>query len=140
MGTLRIVEEASLTDVGRQRSGNEDNFLHAPPFFAVADGMGGAQAGEVASQMAVDTFSEVRDENGSPEEQLTAIAKAANRKIYEMAQQDSSRAGMGTTLIAVKVASGEVHVGHVGDSRLYLLRDDRLRRLTNDHSLVEELV
>ena len=140
MGTLRIIEEASLTDVGRQRHGNEDNFLHAPPFFAVADGMGGAQAGEVASQMAVDTFSEQRDESASPEEQLTAIAKAANRKIYEMAQQDSTRAGMGTTLIAVKVGNGEVHVGHVGDSRLYRFRDDALERLTNDHSLVEELV
>jgi protein phosphatase len=140
MGTLRIIEEASLTDVGRQRHGNEDNFLHAPPFFAVADGMGGAQAGEVASQLAVDTFSEQQDESASPEEQLTAIAKAANRKIYEMAQQDSSRAGMGTTLIAVKVGNGEVHVGHVGDSRLYRFRDDALERLTNDHSLVEELV
>lgn len=139
MGNLRIVEEASLTDVGRQRHGNEDNFLHDPPFFAVADGMGGAQAGEVASQVAVDTFGEQKDENATPEEQLTAIAKAANRKIYEMAQEDSSRAGMGTTLVAVKVGDGEVHVGHVGDSRLYLFRDDSLEQVTMDHSLVEEL-
>ena len=140
MSPLRIVEEASLTDVGRQRSGNEDSLLHAAPFFAVADGMGGAQAGEIASQIAVETFADDRDASASPEEQLSTIAKSANRKIYEKAREDASQAGMGTTLIAVMVGNGEVHVGHVGDSRLYRFRDDELERLTDDHSLVEELV
>ncbi|HEX8075353.1 MAG TPA: Stp1/IreP family PP2C-type Ser/Thr phosphatase [Thermoleophilaceae bacterium] len=136
---LRIAEKASLTDVGRQRQSNEDSFLERPPLFAVADGMGGARAGEVASRMAVEAF----DDSGadaSPEEMLSRVAREANRRIYEAAQGDSEHAGMGTTLTAAVVSGREVAVGHVGDSRLYRLRDGRLERLTDDHSLVEELV
>jgi PPM family protein phosphatase len=137
---LTIVEEFALSDVGRQRQTNEDSFLESSPIFAVADGMGGARAGEVASRLAVETFSEQRDESASPEAQLAEVARTANRKIYTLAQEDSSRAGMGTTLTAVMVHDGELAIGHVGDSRAYRFRDGGLERLTQDHSLVEELV
>ena len=137
---LRIADHASRTDVGRQRHTNEDNLYDKPPLFAVADGMGGAQAGEVASQMAIDEFVEQRNTDESAEQQLERIAKAANRKIWDMAQADSRHAGMGTTLTAAMVDGQSVAVGHVGDSRLYLYRDGDLERLTRDHSLVEEFV
>src|SRR2546423_727386 len=101
--------------------------------------MGGARAGEVASRMAVEAF-ESAEAGDSPEAQLRGVAREANRRIYEMAQGDSEHAGMGTTLTAAMVAGREVAVGHVGDSRLYRLRGGRLERLTEDHSLVEELV
>ena len=137
---LRIVEKASLTDVGRQRQSNEDSYLERAPLFAVADGMGGARAGEVASRMAVEAFEDSEDAEGGPEEMLRDVAREANRRIYEMAQGDSEHAGMGTTLTAAMVSGREVAVGHVGDSRLYRLRDGALEQLTDDHSLVEELV
>jgi protein phosphatase len=137
---LRIAEKASLTDVGRQRQSNEDSFLESPPVFAVADGMGGARAGEVASRMAVEAFAAEDSPRGSPEEILRGVAQEANRRIYEAAQGDSEHAGMGTTLTAAMVSGRELAVGHVGDSRLYRLRDGKLEQLTDDHSLVEELV
>ena len=138
--SLRIADEACLTDVGRQRHTNEDSFYAEAPVFAVADGMGGAQAGEVASAMAVEEFSNGHDASKTPEAQLAEVARAANRRIWEMAQSDQQHAGMGTTLTAVMVGDTDVSVGHVGDSRLYLLRDGSLERLTRDHSLVEEFV
>src|SRR2546421_1734021 len=101
--------------------------------------MGGARAGEVASRMAVEAFDSAA-KDASPEETLRSVAREANRRIYEMAQGDSGHAGMGTTLTAAMVPGGEVAVGHVGDSRLYRLRDGKLERLTEDHSLVEELM
>ena len=137
---LHIADHASLTDVGRQRHTNEDSYYESPPLFAVADGMGGAQAGEVASAMAVDEFEQSHDGDVTPEQRLEAIAKTANRKIYEMAQSDSRHAGMGTTLTATMLDDEAVAVGHVGDSRLYLYRDGKLERMTRDHSLVEEFV
>ena len=137
---LAIVEEAGVTDVGRQRKTNEDSFYEASPVFAVADGMGGARAGEVASRIAVAAFEEGVDPSASPEHELTRIAKEANRRIHEMAREDESRAGMGTTLTAVIVGEKEVAIGHVGDSRAYRMRDGVLERLTTDHSLVEEYV
>lgn len=137
---LRIAEEAGLTDVGRQRHTNEDRFYESAPVFAVADGMGGARSGEVASQIAVDEFSQQDVADGSAEDRLASIAHAANRKIYELAQSDESHAGMGTTLTAAMVGDNEISLGHVGDSRAYRFRDDKLERLTQDHSLVEELM
>jgi serine/threonine protein phosphatase PrpC len=137
---LRIVEEAGRTDVGRERSQNEDAFLESSPLFCVADGMGGARAGEVASQIAVETLADGGPTDSGAESMLAASAQAANRKIYELAQSDESRSGMGTTLTAVLVEDGDVVTGHVGDSRLYRLREGELDRLTRDHSLVEELV
>jgi PPM family protein phosphatase len=137
---LRIADHASKTDVGRQRHTNEDNLYDQPPLFAVADGMGGAQAGEVASEMAISEFVAERDAEAAAEQQLEQIALAANRKIWDLAQSDSRHAGMGTTLTAAMVDGQQVAVGHVGDSRLYLYRDGQIERMTRDHSLVEEFV
>ena len=137
---IAVVEEVGLTDVGRQRQSNEDSFHDAPPVFAVADGMGGARAGEVASRMAVEAFGDSTDPGAEPEAHLAEIARRANRRIYEMARSDEAYRGMGTTLTAAIVRGREIAVGHVGDSRLYRLRDGRLERLTTDHSLVEEYV
>jgi PPM family protein phosphatase len=136
---LRIAEHAGATDVGRQRQTNEDDFVESPPFFAVADGMGGAKAGEVAARIAAEAFEQERGGDEPPEAQLERIARAANRRIYELATKDESRRGMGTTLTAVRVGDREVSIGHVGDSRAYRFREGRLEQLTRDHSLVAEL-
>ncbi len=136
---LRISEHAGSTDVGRQRHTNEDALLVSPPFFAVADGMGGARAGEVASQLAMEAFGADRATDLSPEDRLAAIARDANRRIYDLASQDETRRGMGTTLTAAIVSDDEVSIGHVGDSRAYRLREGELEQLTRDHSLVAEL-
>ena len=137
---LSIIEEVGLSDVGRHRQGNEDSYFMAAPVYAVADGMGGAQAGEVASRIAVEEFESERGEASGPEAMLAEIARTANRRIHELARADHSRAGMGTTLSAAMVAGDDVSIGHVGDSRVYRFRDDRLERLTTDHSYVQELV
>ncbi len=137
---LKIVEKAALTDVGRQRQSNEDSYLERSPLFAVADGMGGARAGEVASRLAVEAFDSEEQPGGSPEQRLAEVARAANRQIHKMSREDSDHAGMGTTLTAALVDDREVAIGHVGDSRLYRFRDGELERLTQDHSLVEEFV
>ena len=137
--TLVIAEQAYRTDTGRQRQANEDSYFARPPIFAVADGMGGAQAGEVASRIAAGAFEGTMGPDEAAEQQLEGIAKHANREIHELAQRDSSRAGMGTTLTAALLRDDEVALGHVGDSRAYVLRDGDLKRLTKDHSLVEEL-
>jgi protein phosphatase len=137
---LRVDDQAFRTDTGRQRNANEDSFFVRAPIFVVADGMGGAQAGEVASKAAADAFD--RDlPDAPPERVLRETIEAANRKIHEHAHADPSLAGMGTTLTAaiVDAQKEEVGIGHVGDSRAYRLRDGKLERLTRDHSLVEEL-
>jgi protein phosphatase len=135
---LRIVEEAARTDTGRQRHANEDSYYARSPVYAVADGMGGAQAGEVASRIAADVFdADLGD--GNPEEVLVRLAREANRRIFELSRTDSTRSGMGTTLTGALISSDEVSIVHVGDSRAYLYRDGELRQLTRDHSLVEEL-
>jgi protein phosphatase len=136
---LTVAEQAYKTDTGRQRHANEDSYFAQAPVFAVADGMGGAQAGEVASRIAAGAFEQGVDADASAEGQLEQIAQGANREIHDLAQKDSSRAGMGTTLTAALVHDDEVALGHVGDSRAYVLRDGELKRLTKDHSLVEEL-
>jgi PPM family protein phosphatase len=137
---LKVAEEAHKTDTGRQRHANEDSYFARAPLFAVADGMGGAQAGEVASRIAAGAFERGTWSDEAPAEgQLEQIAQSANRKIHKLAQEDSSRAGMGTTLTAAMVRDDEVAFSHVGDSRAYVLRDGQLKRLTKDHSLVEEL-
>jgi protein phosphatase len=135
---LRVVDEAARTDAGRQRRANEDSYYARAPLYAVADGMGGAQAGEVASRIAAEAF-DARTDDGTPEQQLARVATEANRRIFELAQEDSSRSGMGTTLTGLLVDGDEVAIVHVGDSRAYVFRDGELRRLTRDHSLVEEL-
>jgi protein phosphatase len=137
---LRVDEQAFRTDTGRQRSANEDAYFVRSPIFVVADGMGGAQAGEVASKAAAEAFD--RDlPDAPPERVLQETIEAANREIHELARADPSRAGMGTTITAaiVNAQSDEVCIGHVGDSRAYRLREGKLERLTRDHSLVEEM-
>jgi serine/threonine protein phosphatase PrpC len=137
--SVRVVDHAALSDVGRQREGNEDSMLVAEPLFAVADGMGGAQAGEVASGLAVDALSELPPEPDEAEDALVEAITDANRRIYEKAQEDRDLAGMGTTMTAALVHDGKVTLGHVGDSRAYRWRDGQLAQLTDDHSLVAEL-
>jgi PPM family protein phosphatase len=136
---LRVSEQASRSDTGRQRTANEDSFYARAPLFAVADGMGGAQAGEVASRIAAESFEPAVRGGEPPEAYLRTIAETANERIHSLAQHDSSRSGMGTTLTAAIVEGDEVSFAHVGDSRGYLWRDGELRMLTSDHSLVEEL-
>ncbi len=139
---LRIADAVELTDTGRQREANEDSYFVRAPLFAVADGMGGAQAGEVASRVAVEAFEragEAEDADLAPEELLRRTVQLANREIFELAQGDTSRSGMGTTLTAALVRGEEISFGHVGDSRAYVLREGKLKQLTDDHSLVEEL-
>jgi PPM family protein phosphatase len=137
--TLRIVEEAHRTDTGRQRHANEDALYAEAPVFAVADGMGGAQAGEVAARIAADAFDSADDRGEAPEGYLRRVVRAANERIHELAERDASRSGMGTTLTAALISDDEVSFAHVGDSRAYVFRDGDLKRLTSDHSLVEEL-
>ncbi len=136
---LRVAEAVQRTDTGRQREANEDSYFSRAPVFAVADGMGGAQAGEVASRIAAEAFEPERDSGMPPEGYLRQTAEVANRRIFELAQGDNSRSGMGTTLTAALIDGDEVSFGHVGDSRAYLFRDGELSQLTSDHSLVEEL-
>ena len=129
------------SDVGRVRDGNEDSYLLQDPFFAVADGMGGHLAGDVASRIAVQTISErTSDGSATGPEGLERAVKEANSAIYEKASSDPSLHGMGTTCTLVLVADSEIHIAHVGDSRAYLLRDDELTQLTEDHTLVGRMV
>ncbi len=137
---LRVAEQYAGTDTGLQRRANEDSLLARSPLFVVADGMGGAQAGEVASKIAVDSFHAGLPDGAPPEEGLAAHALAANARIHQLSRENPEQAGMGTTLTAVYVGEQEVAIAHVGDSRAYCLRDGELLRLTDDHSLVDELI
>src|SRR6201996_3785616 len=137
---LRVAEHYSGTDTGRQRRANEDSLLARAPLFVVADGMGGAQAGEVASRLAVESFEPGVQDASQPEAALAALAPPANARIYELSHSNAEQAGMGTTLTAVYVGEREIAIAHVGDSRAYRLREGELLRLTEDHSLVDELL
>jgi PPM family protein phosphatase len=137
---LRAAESTLKTDTGRQRRENEDSAFASAPLFVVADGMGGAQAGEVASRLAIETFEEGLPDDGNAEQQLAGRVREANHKIYECARAEHGREGMGTTLTAAYLDETELAIAHVGDSRAYLFRDGELTRLTRDHSLVDELV
>lgn len=129
-----------LTDRGQVRRSNEDSYLAAPPLFIVADGMGGARAGEVASQLIVEAFQAGLDRGIDAPARLRRTIERGNTQIHAVALRDPSRAGMGTTVTAALLDDGVVHVAQVGDSRAYLLRDGILRRLTRDHSVVEEMI
>jgi protein phosphatase len=137
---LKISDHWVGSDLGLQRQGNEDNYFVRAPLFVVADGMGGAQAGEVASEMAVAEFDRGLPDDASPAEGLVTLIETANRNIHDRSRAEHQRAGMGTTVTAAYVGEDDVTVAHVGDSRCYLVRDGDLIRLTNDHSLVGELV
>jgi protein phosphatase len=131
---------AVASDTGRKRRRNEDNYVVAPPLFAVADGMGGAQAGEVASRLAASAL-EAGDSDGLQGlERIDALIQEANRRIYDRASTDPSASGMGTTMTVALVEGMTVAIGHVGDSRGYLVRGEQMEQLTDDHSLVNELL
>lgn len=150
------LEAAARTDPGPVRENNEDNFLVDVDagLFVVADGMGGHAAGEVASEIAVQAVAEVLLEAEDPEE--TRLARAtpdpqdairerlryamnqASLRIRRAALEDPAQAGMGTTLCVLLIEDGVAHLGHVGDSRIYLFRDDSLQRLTRDHTVVQQ--
>ncbi|HEY2570980.1 MAG TPA: Stp1/IreP family PP2C-type Ser/Thr phosphatase [Solirubrobacteraceae bacterium] len=137
---LRVAEQYAGTDTGRQRRANEDSLLARAPLFVVADGMGGAQAGEVASRLAVESFQGGLNDAAEPESALAQLAREANSRIHELSHSHAEQAGMGTTLTAVYVGEHDVSLAHVGDSRAYRFRDGELLRLTDDHSLVDELL
>jgi PPM family protein phosphatase len=136
---MRIGQLAAATDTGRKRRRNEDAYVLRPPLFAVADGMGGAQAGEIASRLATDALRESSGD-GSAEQRVEELVQGANRRVYERSSEDASVSGMGTTITVALVEDGHVTIGHVGDSRAYLARAGSLEQLTEDHSLVGELM
>ncbi len=137
---LRVVDFAAASDVGRVRKANEDSYFVRSPLFVVADGMGGAQAGEVASGIAVEAFKEPLDETAPPEPRMADAVRRANRAIHAKSVSGDEFQGMGTTITALLIGDDEVTIAHVGDSRAYRLRDGQLTRLTRDHSLVGEMV
>ena len=132
------------TDIGKVRPINEDAFYlpqQGECFCAVADGMGGHNAGEVASALAVRIFAEeMRSAAFICGEGMKAAVEKANACVFEKSMQDMQCSGMGTTFTALGWQKGQVHIAHVGDSRAYLLRGGAIMRLTIDHTLVEEMV
>ncbi len=141
---MRSIVAAGRTDVGQVREGNEDALLIRDGLFAVADGMGGHVAGEVASATALEQVEDLdgrvyQDADAAIAALRTAVVEA-NRTVSQLAEERPEYRGMGTTLTAAMVEGRRLHVAHVGDSRAYLLRDDHLRQLTDDHTLVQHLV
>jgi len=130
---------ATSTHTGLVRRTNEDSFFARPPVFVVADGMGGAEAGEVASAMAAQAFNYFLPQSQAAEEELTGLIMRVNTTIYEHSVNPGPR-GMGTTITAAVVNGERVVIAHVGDSRAWLWRGGQLRRLTEDHSLVAEMI
>jgi protein phosphatase len=128
-----------ITDTGRKRRRNEDAYVCEPPLFAIADGMGGAQAGEVASRLAAAALKESRADAGG-EDRIQDLIQEANRRVYARSSTDPNTSGMGTTITVALVENGNVAFGHVGDSRAYLIRDGSMEQVTEDHSLVNELM
>jgi serine/threonine protein phosphatase PrpC len=131
---------AVASDTGRRRRRNEDNYVVAPPLFAVADGMGGAQAGEVASKLAALALEGGDSDGLHGIESIDMLIQEANRRIYDRASADPTASGMGTTMTVALVEGMTVAIGHVGDSRAYLVRGEQMEQLTEDHSLVNELL
>jgi PPM family protein phosphatase len=152
------VEAAGDTNVGMKRNHNEDNYAILPDedLFLVADGMGGHASGEVASQMAIETMRDffratgqdpeatwpykMDKTRGYQENRLITGIKLANLRIFESAQRNASQRGMGTTMVALLAVDDGVLVGHVGDSRIYRLREGKLTQLTEDHSLLNDYI
>lgn len=129
----------ALTDTGRVRAHNEDTVLAEPPLFVVADGLGGHEAGEVASSIAVETLRDHAPRRADAAALARAV-KAANKEVLRAAKEGVGRAGMGTTLTAAIVEGGHIALAHVGDSRAYLLSGGELRQLTRDHSMVADMM
>jgi serine/threonine protein phosphatase PrpC len=128
------VRVGARSDIGRARERNEDSYLIKEPLFAVADGMGGARGGDVASSLALEIM------EGDRATALVETIKQANQRVLERAESDRDLRGMGTTLTAVVAEDAKAHVAHVGDSRAYLLREGNLQQLTEDHTLVQRMV
>ncbi len=138
---FRVAEATHVSDTGRHRKMNEDRWFARAPLFGVADGMGGAPAGEVASQIAIDVLEPGLPDGPDPaEERLAGLIIDANSRIHRSSMGDASKTGMGTTMTIAWLGEEELSIAHVGDSRLYCLRAGELERLTRDHSLVEDLV
>jgi protein phosphatase len=137
--TALPLEIGSRTDVGRVREHNEDSLLVQSPLFAIADGMGGHAAGEVASEIAIRTLEDARIDSFDPDALRTTVIKA-NGAVIKGARDGLGRTGMGTTLTAAVLDHDQLLIAQVGDSRAYLLHQGELRQVTRDHSLVEELV
>jgi serine/threonine protein phosphatase PrpC len=141
MSPLGVVDEAGLTQTGHVRRNNEDSYLIRGDLFMIADGMGGAAAGEVASAMCAEAFAEIDLIRTRGDQALRQAIQTANERIHARAVSDPEASGMGTTVTAALVeADGRIAFANVGDSRAYLLRDGGLQRLTEDHSVVAELV
>src|SRR5271169_2799191 len=147
------IELATLTDVGRQRTNNEDSYLYWEPdsdddfrrkgrLAVVADGMGGYEGGQEASRLAVETVRSIYDNafSGDPQATLTGAFEAAHQNIQRFAGEHPQFYGMGTTCTALAIVGRQLHFAHVGDSRLYLIRAQTISRLTRDHSYVGRLV
>ncbi len=130
---------AGLTDIGRVRNHNEDSVLIEPPLFAVADGLGGHEAGDIASSVAVDALVQAAPMRADAKA-LGRAVRAANRAVIRAAREGLGRSGMGTTLTAAIVDDTRIAVAHVGDSRAYLLHDGYLERITEDHSIVADMI
>jgi serine/threonine protein phosphatase PrpC len=135
---MKIGRATGLSHPGRKRRRNEDSWVCDPPIFAVADGMGGAKGGEIASRLAASALGSAA--TGSGAERVVSLIQEANRRVYERSAEDATASGMGTTITLALVEDGTVTFGHVGDSRAYLIRDHSIEQLTDDHSLVAELV
>src|SRR5262249_24530773 len=136
--TLR--RTAALTDGGRKRRRNEDSLVCEPPLFAVADGMGGAQAGEIASRLAAASLTQSEPSGEPGQQRVVTLIQAANRSVYERASEDEAVSGMGTTMTIALVDGDDVGIGHAGGSRAYLVRGGQVGQLTEDPSLVAERV
>jgi PPM family protein phosphatase len=157
VASLRV-EVAGETNVGMKRTHNEDNFsiIEESGLYIVADGMGGHASGEIASKMAVDSVREffaltandpertwpykMDRSKGYEENRLVTAIKLANLRIFESAQHDARQRGMGTTIVALFAVEDGIYLAHVGDSRVYRVRDDRLEQLTEDHSLLNDYI
>lgn len=139
-----VIHAFGATNVGRIREHNEDNFMAGRTVFAVADGMGGHAAGEVASEAALGPLREIDGttyaDGAAATEALAAAVSEANEAVIGQASADPELSGMGTTLTTVMVRGARMHLAHVGDSRAYLLRNGILEMLTEDHTLVHQLV
>ena len=131
-----VARHGALSDIGLHRKTNEDTYVVEPPLYAVCDGMGGANAGEVASGLAAQTLA-AEVVKGTP---IHAAAEAANTAVFQRAHDNVEQTGMGTTLTAFVLEGSTARFAHIGDSRAYLLRDGELRQVSDDHSLVGEMV
>ena len=135
---MTIRDSAGATDTGHKRRRNEDSYVCEPPLFAVADGMGGHQAGEVASRLAAAALREDVEPAGGTE-RIEELIREANRRIWQHSKEDVTASGMGTTVTAARVEGDSVTIWHVGDSRAYRIREGQIEQLTEDHSLAAEL-